>query len=674
MLSSISFPVRRWLYGCLVAAGILVLTASQFSFRDRNTGVDREDAPVFSPSRVVFAANPLVYGYLPSKSDSLSQADAFLRSNSHLFSGYVGHQFSSWMSEEEMEGSDEEENDVDLHPQILGSKTTRLLYHATFLQNNTSVFHLDPGKRMTIEIKFRNTGRATWRNNGQHFIALNVTNPPGRQSVFQDISWVQKYRPAVMKTPVVRPGEIGVFRFVLKAPDTEEEFLEQFGLVAEHRTWIPGGDIEIAIRVGNPKPQFVAERIHQSHQRLELSPGEKATVAVEFRNVGSQVWKGEEEHFIALNVRHPTGRKSVFMNESWPAFYRPTIMRESAVAPQETTRMELILQAPTTPGKYQESFGLVAENLTWIPGGEVTFSILVREDPKPLTTIVEEPMIRIGLFPTSSNIEVSSDQEYTVEDIDGKEAMRRNAGSVVTLGYENETYSLATSESLIFSVLPLRVVPKAEGAVLEIKNFEHRPSWNQELNDNRFRGILELRYSPTTDRLWIINELSLEAYLRGVAEASNDEDEGYLRALMIAARTYAMYHIENGGKHREESFTIDATFDQAYRGYGFETRAPRITHAVLATEGTVVTYDGEIVVTPYFARSDGRTRSWDEVWRGGPFPWLVSVSDPASAGLELWGHGVGMSAYGARAMAREGKTYEEILKYYYREIELKKIY
>ncbi|MDI6605405.1 MAG: stage II sporulation protein D [Thermoanaerobacteraceae bacterium] len=37
-----------------------------------------------------------------------------------------------------------------------------------------------------------------------------------------------------------------------------------------------------------------------------------------------------------------------------------------------------------------------------------------------------------------------------------------------------------------------------------------------------------------------------------------------------------------------------------------------------------------------------------------------------------YGHGVGMSQYGAEAMAKEGKNYEEILKHYYTGVEIKK--
>ena len=36
------------------------------------------------------------------------------------------------------------------------------------------------------------------------------------------------------------------------------------------------------------------------------------------------------------------------------------------------------------------------------------------------------------------------------------------------------------------------------------------------------------------------------------------------------------------------------------------------------------------------------------------------------------GHGVGMSQYGALAMAKKGYTYDKILKYYYKNIEIQK--
>jgi stage II sporulation protein D len=38
-----------------------------------------------------------------------------------------------------------------------------------------------------------------------------------------------------------------------------------------------------------------------------------------------------------------------------------------------------------------------------------------------------------------------------------------------------------------------------------------------------------------------------------------------------------------------------------------------------------------------------------------------------------YGHGVGMSQWGANGMAKEGRTAEEIVKYYYQGVEIKRI-
>ena len=38
-----------------------------------------------------------------------------------------------------------------------------------------------------------------------------------------------------------------------------------------------------------------------------------------------------------------------------------------------------------------------------------------------------------------------------------------------------------------------------------------------------------------------------------------------------------------------------------------------------------------------------------------------------------YGHGVGMSQYGANAMAKKGSKYDEILKYYYKDVEIENI-
>ena len=87
----------------------------------------------------------------------------------------------------------------------------------------------------------------------------------------------------------------------------------------------------------------------------------------------------------------------------------------------------------------------------------------------------------------------------------------------------------------------------------------------------------------------------------------------------------------------------------------------------------MVTYKGKVIKTPYFSSDDGRTRSAEEVWGWKDTPYLISVSDPYCAGKTLNGHGVGLSGCGSLGMAQAGKTYQEILKYYYQGVDIQKM-
>lgn len=52
---------------------------------------------------------------------------------------------------------------------------------------------------------------------------------------------------------------------------------------------------------------------------------------------------------------------------------------------------------------------------------------------------------------------------------------------------------------------------------------------------------------------------------------------------------------------------------------------------------------------------------------------IIQNGNKVTIHTQGFGHGVGMSQYGAQGMAKEGYTYEEILKHYYTDTELKKI-
>jgi len=192
-------------------------------------------------------------------------------------------------------------------------------------------------------------------------------------------------------------------------------------------------------------------------------------------------------------------------------------------------------------------------------------------------------------------------------------------------------------------------------------------SWVQ--SANRFRGVIECRVID--GQLALINELPLEEYIAGLAEEPDTEPYEKQRAFAIAARSYAAHYMQpENTKFPGMPYDGDdspARF-QKYGGVLFEENNPGWVRAAKSTAGKVIKKNGGIVKTAYFSQDDGRTRSPDEIgWKNFPFAEVFeSKPDPWCNGLQMWGHGVGMSGCGAEGQANEGKTAEEILMYYYR--------
>jgi len=105
----------------------------------------------------------------------------------------------------------------------------------------------------------------------------------------------------------------------------------------------------------------------------------------------------------------------------------------------------------------------------------------------------------------------------------------------------------------------------------------------------------------------IINELSLEDYLRGVVPAEMgpkvfDELEA-LKAQAVAARTYAVRRL---GEFRTEGFDIcPGPACQAYLGFSGEDALS--SRAVTYTAGLVMTYQGQLIDALYTATCGGET-------------------------------------------------------------------
>lgn len=142
------------------------------------------------------------------------------------------------------------------------------------------------------------------------------------------------------------------------------------------------------------------------------------------------------------------------------------------------------------------------------------------------------------------------------------------------------------------------------------------------------------------------------------------------KAQAVADRTFAVFKGVLDGKPISDS----SATDQAYRANRYDYGLyPNAVRGAESTEGQILTWNGKPIVAVYSASNGGHTVSSLERW-GSERPYLIAQDDPWDDSTIRTGHGVGMSQRGAKAMAKAGKTYKEILSFYYPGTEIETIY
>ncbi len=547
-----------------------------------------------------------------------------------------------------------------------------------------------PGEFKNVTVSFQNTGTTTWKNDGPGYLSLYTHGPKYRTSLFDPGTWLSASQVKRIIEPSVAPGATGSLTFALHAPATEGTYKETFSLASEGTAWVPGGEFTLAIDVkkgattssGASTPAAVSSSavlVAKTADSLQVKAGKTVSFTALFKNTGSNTWTS-----YGLQVPSVASTADSFRHSTWVQ-NKVADVTGVAIKPGESATVQFFFAAPktngTSPAKFQfvangvEVAGAMVEVPVTVTGGSRVSGDQPVAVPVDTATYIEEPTMRVGVLiideETDNEVVITSfESGFTLQDDTGKVLGTYPSGKKVEATYANGKYLYNDGSGQKTSANALRFVPEKSHAVMTITNFDRRVTRKAAKAYNTFRNVLEIRYNASKDRTWVINELKMEYYLRGLAETSNSSPAEFQKTLLTAARTYAYYHWQRATKHKAEGYHVDAYLDQVYWGYGQEEQTPNITAAVEATRGRVVTYNGETAITAYFSRSDGRTRNWSDVW-GGNIPWSVSVPVPCDVGKTLWGHGVGMSASGALCMANDGQSYDKILKHFYTGIDTK---
>jgi len=581
-------------------------------------------------------------------------------------------------------------------------------YSAKFVdQSIVDPIEIPAGTSKTVTIRFKNTGTKVWYSGGSNFISAYTIEPKYHNSLFRGSNWIGSDQTATISKDTYQ-GQIGELKIDLIAPNKVGDYTERFYLAAENYSWVQGSYFFLKIKVTEAMATEKVENIPVAKVEVkeETSPtiykakrfilnktevvavgGEQIKIILGYQNIGESNWQNYS--IVAGGTSVASGELTSFADASWQNS-SIVLQKSESVSAGSIVRETFYMRAPAKQGIYTARFQLKVDD-TVLGDDIVELPITVTSDapshyqepvlsgaPAEIFRLTTEPRIRVGLWKDANSVEFISDEDnYNV--FEGTSLMGiLPRGTIAKMGYSAGTYTFNGTGIVLNTKNYIRLEPATNPhAVFTLRNYEKQVSWKGPVNFNKYRGVAEYRVTQDGSAIYLINDVSLDDYTAGIGETTNYDNVEYIKALLTAARTYAFYIQQYSSKHDARNFDVVAhTGDQLYLGYLHETLAPKVAEAAKATKGSIITYNSNPVITTYFGNTDGRTRSWAEVW-GGAKPWLVSVKADYDLrdGKRLFGHGVGMSQRDAELRADDlGTGWVDLIKYYYTGVQVEKFY
>lgn len=497
------------------------------------------------------------------------------------------------------------------------------------------------GDSVAVWVDVKNTGTAVWSNVGDNAVKIATTKPRDRVSKMYHSSWLSQNRVASIVQTQVLPGEVGRFDFTITAGGAPGKYREYFGLVAEGIAWLEPFYFYIEINI--QPAVYTVSWVNQSAS-LTMTPGEEAVVWVDLKNTGNTVWLNTGDTAVKLGTSNVLDRASSFANSAWLSPNRAAYA-DKIIQPGEVGRFTFTIKAPEQVGTYKEYFRPVVEGITWMNDLGIYWEIIVSEE-----LVINDP-IDVGLSSTTNPIILASSNGMVVRRGSDKGMVTRiEANSSATVTARNGGYIISVNGQTYDVSDWVKFIP-LKNSIITVSNEKVSSTYN------RFRGLIIVKRSSWSNNVWMINQLEVEDYLKGLAEVPDSWPIEARKAQVVAARTFAVKRIQD---KRADIFDLyDDTRDQVYYGHVYEVNRPGIAEVVNATTGQYISYAGKPITAYYFSDSGGATENVENAWNNGnpnlAIPYLKGVTDPYAKPIE-W------EASLSQAYLREifGKTLEKV--------------
>ncbi len=534
-------------------------------------------------------------------------------------------------------------------------------WQAKFVNIKTQPTTMVTGKTTSMSITLINNGGSLW---SKDHVSLQVSVPGTKvAATFQMNSHTASGKSAVFSGRL--PG--------LMIPG--DQMLEMRLLL--DGKWLPLRFLEsISVKISDNRAQ-----VQNLNKKVVLvKENSEYNRPIEIKNIGNTEWYQDELELTVLHRR-----------EQWKLHPQETVIKpgETATFPFKITikpRVQPYVFLLKDGSQTLDRTPLILLGLKRAPvfGGNTTGT---KPTPKPSITPTKTPAptpvatptqttsdtIRIKLsFPTDkSSATITSTNSFVVTDQNGKLLSPARGGDNKTAAKLDQ---LVEFEGKSYEAI--RFIPENGSGILAINNWDRYAEWDKSKmwNDNIFPGIIEVRV--VDGALTVINELPLEQYLAGLGETLESNHQEKKKAIAIVARGYAQFYLDPANRKfpgKPYDGSDSAAEFQKYLGANVTKRSPLWEAAVKATAGEVVTYNGNLIKTPFHSCSGGKTTSAFDRWGWTNTPYLVSVDDPGCAGKPQSGHGVGLSGGGAQYFAEQGWDYKKILKYFYQGVQVEKL-
>lgn len=272
------------------------------------------------------------------------------------------------------------------------------------------------------------------------------------------------------------------------------------------------------------------------------------------------------------------------------------------------------------------------------------------------------------LFYTEPNILVKSSDNNTITSMNLEEYVIGVVAKEMPASFNEEALKAQAIASRTYAVYKMQNSNKDYDIVTDVSNqgymsiSEMENKWGTEFN--KYYEKVKSAVDKTKGKIMLYNNEVIEAYYFAMSNGYTEDVE-----LVFSEKKEYLQSVKSEYEDENlKNFSVTETYNKKEICEKLELNCnnfniSKIERSNTGRVNTITINDKEIKGTTF--RSKLGLRSTD---------FRVEINnDEVKITTKGYGHGVGMSQYGANGMANNGYNYEEILKYYYKNIKISSI-